>query len=205
MSEYGYVNTDFPNDVFNEDSLKAEIAANEGITTALSYIHASEDTETGLTAVSFHFPTDLSQDEQTALDAVVAAHQGVPPIEVVFHASSSLVGQPVEVTAPGGEWEEIGGAVTTPSFFTPNVAACKGRIVGEYKTQGSGAKLRICEDGVDSGQFEVPDSGGVWTKMQWYSTTAPTVGTHSYTLEGQLNGASSFSVKFTAVSLLEFR
>jgi hypothetical protein len=204
MSQYDYEHTDFANDIFNEDQLQLEIAANETITTELDHIGSHENEETGVITVEFHFPTDLSGSEVTALDALVAAHQGNSPTVVNFLASSSLVGQIVEVTASDPTWEEIGGAVTTPSFFTPNVAACKGRIVGEYRTQGTGAKLRVCEDGVDSGQFEVPDSEGAWAKMQWFSTEAPTVGTHTYSLEGQRNGATSFEVKFTAISLLEF-
>jgi hypothetical protein len=205
MSQHDYEHTDFANDTFNEDQLKLEIAANETITAELDHIHSHEDVETGVITVEFYFSTELSGAEVTALDALVAAHQGNPPTTVRFLASSKLLNLEVAVTEPGPEgWQALGGAVTTPSFFTPNVAACLGRIVGEYKAIGSGAKLRITEDGVDSGQHELADTQGAWTKMQWFSGQAPAPGTHSYVLEGQLNGATSAAVRFIAVSLLEF-
>ena len=42
--------------------------------------------------------------------------------------------------------------------------------------------------------------------MQWFSADAPTPGTHPYILEGQLpeSGATVLTVKYVAVSLLEF-
>lgn len=204
MSTHDYQHTDFANDTFNEDQLELEISAAEGITAELVGISSHEDLETEITTVTFKFATDLGSEE-AALDALVAAHQGNPPARVVFHASSKLVGTEVALTEPGPDgWQVLGGAVTTPSFFTPNVAACRGRAVGEYKAVGSGAKLRITEDGVDSGQHELADTQGAWEKMQWFSSTAPQVGIHAYVLEGQLDGATSAAVRFVAVSLLEF-
>jgi len=194
---------------FNEDSLKLEVAADENITTTLNSITSEEGIDengdpTGTATITFHFESALTSGEETALDSLVAAHTGTPPLVPVYRASSKILTEEKSVTESGPGWEVLGGAVTTPSFFTPNVAACKGRVVGEYKSQGTGAKLRICEDGVDSGQFDVPDTSGAWTKMQWFSTTAPVVGTHTYTIEGQLNDATSCSVRFVDVSLLEF-
>lgn len=205
--EYDYLNTDFPNDIFNEDSLKNEIAANESITTSLDYIRSSEDVDAGTTTVYFGFASELSQDEQTALDGVVAAHQGTPPMQVIWHASSVLTDSEKSTTDTDPDWTELGGAVTTPDFFTPNIQNCKGRVVGKVKTNGSGAKLRLREDTTTppSG-YDVPDTGGEWMNMQWFSPDAPTAGTHEYTLEGQLptSGATQLSVKYVAVSLLEF-
>lgn len=212
MSVYDYAHTDFLNDVFNEDSLEAEVAADESITTALDNVTSIEaidenDDPTGNFTVTFHFPTDLSAEEQTALDALVAAHTGAPPVSVKWHASSVLTDHEKSATDTAPDWTELGGAVTTPIFFTPNIAACKGRIVGQYKTNGTGAKLRLREgDSTPTAPFDVPDSGGEWAEMQWYSSDAPTAGTHPYILEGQLpeSGATILSVKYVAVSLLEF-
>jgi len=205
--EYDYLNTDFPNDTFNEDSLKLEVQANESITTTLDYIRSHENVGEGTTTVSFGFALELSQDEQTALDEVVAAHQGNPPIQVKWHASSVLTDSEKTVAAVDPEWTELGGAVTTPSFFTPNVQNCKGRVVGKVKSNGTGAKIRLRENTtIPSGGYDVPDTGGEWVNMQWFSPDAPTEGTHEYTLEGQLPvaGATQLAVKYVAVSLLEF-
>lgn len=205
--EYDYLNTDFPNDIFNEDSLKLEVQANESITTQLDYIRSHEDIEEETTTVYFGFAAELSQDEQTALDGVVAAHQGNPPMQIIWHASSVLTDSEKTATGVDPTWEELGGAVTTPSFFTPNIQNCKGRVVGKVKTNGAGAKLRLRENTtVPSGGYDVPDTGGEWANMQWFSPDAPTEGTHEYILEGQLPaaGATELSVKYVAVSLLEF-
>lgn len=205
--EYDYLNTDFPNDVFNEDSLKLEIGANETITTALDYIRSHEDVQAGTITVYFGFAAELSQAEQTALDGVVAAHQGTPPVQVTWLASSVLTDSEKTATDVDPAWTELGGAVTTPDFFTPNIQSCKGRIVGKVKTNGTGAKLRLREDDTTpSGGYDAPDTGGEWTNMQWFSPDSPTAGTHEYILEGQLpsSGATELSVKYVAVSLLEF-
>jgi hypothetical protein len=208
---YEKLNTDFPNDVFNEDSLKQEIAAKAEITTELVGITSHEDVETEITTVYFIFESGLSAGELTALDEVVAAHQGNPPTVVVFHASSKLTDQERETVDTDPGWTELGGAVTSPGFFVgydpARLAACKGRVVGEFKTNGTGAKLRLHENGTEpSSDHELPDSGGEWAKMQWFSPDAPTEGTHLYKLEGQLpvSGATELWVKYVAVSLLEF-
>lgn len=71
MSMYEYVKGDaFP------EQLKAEIEADENITTGLDYIYCSEPEYLRVCFVS-----DLSQDEKTALDSVVSAHTpSYPPI-----------------------------------------------------------------------------------------------------------------------------
>jgi hypothetical protein len=205
--EYSYLSTDFPNDRFDEDSLMAEVKADESITTTLDHIRSHEDTEEGAITVYFGFAEELSQDEQTALDAVVAAHQGNPPMQVIWHASSVLTDSEKSASDVAPDWTEMGGSVTTPSFFTPNIQNCKGRVVGKVKTNGTGAKLRLRENTtIPSGGYDVPDTGSEWVNMQWFSPDSPTAGTHEYVLEGQLpeSGATELSVKYVAVSLLEF-
>ena len=55
--------------------LQQEIEADAGITTAIDFIVVDG------TSLSIHFVTDLSGGEITALDAVVAAHTGIPSVE----------------------------------------------------------------------------------------------------------------------------
>lgn len=208
MSEYSYAHTDFANDVFNEDSLKQQVAANETITTELSYIKSSEAVDengdpTGNFTVVFGFPTDLSSGEEDALDALVAAHTGTPPTCCKFHASSTIIGKEEDIT--DADWAVLGGVVTTPEFFCPTLAGIKARIVGSYNTNGAGAEIRIVEDGSTVlGTFELPDSSQAWAQMQWFTTAVPSAGTHEYTLEAKLNGATAAAVRFVSMSLLEF-
>ena len=113
MSKYDYVHTDFPNNVFNEDTLRAEVAADSTIEATLSRISSSEDLDTGVTTVSIYFTTDLSTEEQTALDAVVAEHTGEGP------PSAS----PVILSRPDGEHVPIsqdGGVRFAPTFEDTN-------------------------------------------------------------------------------------
>jgi hypothetical protein len=208
MSEYSYAHTDFANDIFDEDALKQQVDANGTITTELSYIKSAESVDedgnpTGNFTVVFGFPTDLTGGEETALDALVAAHDGAPPTKVRFHASSTILHDEANITE--SDWTTIGGVVTTPEFFCPTVACLKARIIGSYNTNGTGAELRIVEDGTTVlGSFELPDSSQAWAQMQWFTTTPPTSGTHEYTIEGKLGTATSAKVRFVSMSLLEF-
>jgi hypothetical protein len=205
--EYDYADTDFLNDVCNEDRFTAEIAADETITTDLDYIRSSEDLDTGDITVYVGFASSLSGGEETALDALVAAHTGAPPTQVIWHASSVLAECPHGAEATDPNWDELGGTVTTPDFFTDTPQNCKGRVVGMVKTNGTGAKLRLREDDdTPSGGYDVPDTSGEWQAMQWFTPDNATAGTHSYILEGQLptSGATQLEVKYVAVSLLEF-
>jgi hypothetical protein len=152
------------------------------------------------------FDDPLSPGDKVVLDSVVAAHDGKPLTVVKFHASSVLTDHEREVTSTDPTWIEVGGTVTTPSFFSKNLLACRGRIVGMCRANGEGAKLRLCEDVSPSDSFSIPDTAGAWVEMQWFSSTAPTEGIHEYRLEGQLptEGATEAAVKYVAVSLLEF-
>lgn len=193
---------DFPNQAVNEDKLKAQILAAE-LAVQLEQIRTSCNEDGTTCTCSVDFAAELSQAEQDQLDAVVAAHDGAPPTSIKFHAASKLVEAEVALTNPSG-FDVLGGVVTTPSFFTATLAACLGRIVGKCKAQGDGAELRLVEDGTTvMGTFTIPDSADAWQNMQWFTTTPPTAGTHEYTIEGKLNGATSAAVRFTSLSLLE--
>lgn len=202
VMKYTYsVSGDFPNQKVNDDALTLEINGSAISSAALSYITIHDN------ECDIWFDGELSAEDQTTLDGVVAAHQGVQPLAVRFLASSVLTDHETTVTDTAPGWTELGGAVTTPSFFSSNLPFCKGRVVGQYKTNGEGAKIRLREgDAIPTEDTTLPDSGGEWANMQWYPADAPTEGTHAYTLEGQLptSGATAMSVKYVAVSLLEF-
>jgi hypothetical protein len=196
---------DFPNQAVNEDKLTAAIAASDpAISSAqLEAIRTAEDEETAAVTCMIDFDGDLSAGDQTQLDAIVAAHDGQPPTKICFHASSKLLEGEAAITNPSG-FDVLGGVVTTPDFFTANLAACLGRMVGSCKATGEGAELRLVEDGATVlGTFAITDSSGAWGQMQWFTSTPPSAGTHTYTIEGKLNGATSAAARFTSLSLLE--
>lgn len=152
-TEYDYLNTAFLNDVFNEDKLKDEIAAAVAITTALDYIRSSEDVQAGTTTVYFGFASDLSAGEQSTLDAVVAQHDGQPPVEwEVVHIPAPLKSVQAgasEVIANDRPAIEVQPGVTAfgaSSFpWKKRNGYTTIRIAGHFilKASGTGASVRI--------------------------------------------------------------
>jgi hypothetical protein len=207
-TEYSYPHTDFANDTFNEDALKQQVAADTLITKDLDYIKSAEAVDgngdpTGNITIMFGFAEALPAGDKTALDALVAAHDGNPPTQVRYHASSTILHDEQDVT--DADWTVLGGVVTTPEFFCPSLACIKARIIGSYNTNGAGAEVRIVEDGTTVlGTFALPDSSQAWAQMQWFTTTQPTSGTHEYTLEAKRGTATAAKVRFVSMSLLEF-
>jgi hypothetical protein len=206
MSHYSYPQDAFSNG-WNEDRLKEEVEQNYTIQTELTGVNSKELVEddgvpTGNFMVTFYFVDDLSDEEKSALDDLVADHTGLPPVKCKFHASSTIIHGEEQITE--SEWVALGGVVTTPQFFCP-VDEIKARIVGSYKTDGNGAQIRVVEDGTRVlGTFDLPGSASQWTQMQWFTTTPPTEGTHEYTIEAIKGVAGSAAVRFVSMSLLEF-
>jgi hypothetical protein len=195
------ISEDFPNQKVHSISLKTAVDALELESATLQYINTDGDD------CFLVFDIEPSSEDITAIDGVIDAHTGNPSPVVVWHASSVLAESEKSTSDTDPNWTELGGSVTTPNFFTPNVAACLGRVVGMVKTNGTGAKLRLREgEVIPTGGYNVPDTEGEWTAMQWFAPDHPTAGTHSYALEGQLptSGATELKVKYVAVSLLEF-
>lgn len=71
---------------------------------------------------------------------------------------------------------------------------------------GDGAQIRIVEDEVRvmSPEGDLPDSGSAWTLIPGLSTDVPSLaGQHSYRVQGRLRSATSASIRFTSISLIE--
>lgn len=140
---------------------------------------------------------EMDQSEKDAVDAALA-----PPTQIRFHGSSTIV--QAEAGVPAGDWVSIGGVVTTPEFFAP-VASLKSRVIGSYKASGNGAELRLVEDGTKVlATFALPDTTDAWATMQWFTTEQGSEGTHAYSLQARLGKATSASVRYVSMSLLEF-
>lgn len=156
------------------------------------------------------FTAVLSSAEEATLAALVAAHVGTAQIALIFKASVLAVGDEKAILGVT-EWEDLGGVVTSPSYFIPDVQKAIARIVGDCRADGAGAELRIIEDGegtdpprVMSASAPIPDTLGGWQLLPPFNTNqSPSEGQHLYRLQGRLNGATSAAVRYTSLTLME--
>ena len=193
------VDADFPNQKVNPTSLKNEILASS-IQTEFEYIFVKGD------ACDIYFVSEITAEELTTLNGVVAAHQGNPPVSFKMHASSSVINGVREVTSDT-EWQEAGGVVTNLAFFVPDVSKAWGRLSGEVRVSGSGAKLRIIRNSDDAvctpADVELSDTGGEWVVVSfWANQNQPEI-PDRFELQGKLDGAVSLEVRDYSISLLE--
>ena len=152
------------------------------------------------------FATDLTAEEKAALDLYMtdAGYAVVSAAWPLFHAATTVTSDEVLITTL--DWMDLGGVVTTPDFFCDDLARLFGRVIGEYRAVGTGAQLRIVEDGVRvmSPEGDLPDTAAAWVLTPGLMTDQPSLaGKHTYTLQGRLNGAISASIRFTSMSLIE--
>lgn len=124
-----------------------------------------------------------------------------------FLASSKLAEGTVKIVSDQ-DWDLIGGVVTTPDFFLPDLSRALGRVL--CSVNGDGGQLRIIErqeDGTETDlkqpAVEVSDTAGGWKTVRFWMSGVPTNGTNEYRLEGRLNGATGLQVRFVTLSLLE--
>lgn len=129
--------------------------------------------------------------------------------QLVFRASSKIVELEQVLTNTTG-FDTLGGVVTTPTFFVANPAMIVGRCVGAFKAVGTGAQLQILEileDGTVNNltptPFDIPDSADEWKNQGFNIQVPPSAGMNRYLLEGKLNGATSASVEFVSMSIME--
>jgi hypothetical protein len=144
--------------------------------------------------------------DQTEVESLIAVHDGQPPVDAVFVSSSKVVSG--EKAIQSTSWETLGGVVTSPSYFVPDLSEVFARIVGSAKTTGGTIELRFVEENgsgdtvLHSSAWEVSDTSGAWAPISFTTNVAPTEGTYAYRLDGKLGTASSASVRFMSASLL---
>lgn len=207
---YNYtISTAFPNQKVNATALEEQIENDSAITTALDFINA------GITPdiCAITFVDALTAPEETALDAVVAAHQGVL---VIYKMDGVLpvgaVGsQPVVITEDVN-WQLIDICVTRPSFFSSDMNSLFGVVNGCYN--GDGGQMRIVE--VVEGQpnedktnppIDLTDTGGSMVILQFTTNVPPrkTAIPNQYRVEARLNGATNLSVQAMNFGIVEFK
>jgi hypothetical protein len=76
-SRYKYEFSEFLNDTCDAQKLQLQILDSTGVTTTVEGVTVKYPEEETL----IDFETDLSAEEETALDGIVAAHDGVPIVE----------------------------------------------------------------------------------------------------------------------------
>jgi len=119
---------------------------------------------------------------------------------------SSKISSAEEAVVAVSTWQDLGHPVaSTPDSLVPDLAQAKGRASGYYKMTGAGGKLAIFQndDANPMGSLVLADTAGAWMAFGFTTSTAPTAGTHLYSIRGRLDGATLLSVK--AISLTLFR
>lgn len=204
MTEYTYQLSDTASGAVDAKRLYLEI-----LDAALGPSSLSVDGE-----IVVAFDAALSADDETALSAVVASHQGNPLTVIHLRETISFVQAERGVTAAAGSWEILGGVVTRPSFFG-DVAKQLGRVTAMVQaTAGAGGEMplfRVVEDDgtsvreLTSVPAELPDTGGSWSPIIFNTDVPPSDATveYEYRIEGSLNGAVDFRIRHGSFSLVE--
>lgn len=106
------------------------------------------------------------------------------------------------------DWDPIGGVSVNASFYVPDLTKAFAIVQFEHKAVGTQAQLRLVEIDADenvrvlAGPYDIPASAKFKTgKMQ--TNAVPGAGDMTYELQGRLNGATSASVRYGSVVLIE--
>lgn len=159
----------------------------------------------------FTFADVLPAPDEAALDAICAAHTGVRVVTTMESSSPVVVGE-VSVTE-NATWQTIAEVTTTPSFFTDNLADLFGRIVGEYKAVAGGGgelpQIQVCEKVAglpDEDKMNPPidmAAAADWVTFGESTNVVVRNGYHNiYVFQARLNGAASFEMKWTTMSMI---
>jgi hypothetical protein len=151
----------------------------------------------------------LTPAQIAAMQAAIAAHIPNPYVNVVFYASSTLVTKPTPLVGIDPLWTDIATTITTPAFFSSELANIWGTLLGVYSATGTGAKLRLLEtdpDGANSvvvGEWALADTAGVNAQLDASTAPGSLSGlTKRYVLQGQLNGALAASLSTCEAALV---
>ena len=205
MAETTYeyaISTDFPNGVVNVAKFKDEVLALELATAALVRISANAAKD----VCAVVFDGDLSAGDEAALVGSVAAHDGEDPTRFEYIAPTKLVEGILSVETDG-DWSDLGGTVTTLGSFVCDVSCAWGRVVGQVRTSGAGAELRVIRESdgavMQASPVVLADSAGTWVNVQFWANQNQPSGIDCFILQGRRNGATLLEVRYFSMSLLE--
>jgi hypothetical protein len=161
----------------------------------------------------FTFANALPAPDEAQLDAICAAHTGIRVL-TTMESAFPVVRDEVAVTEDVN-WQTLAEVVTTPSFFTDpgDLANLFGRIVGEYKAVAGGGgelpQLQVCEKVAglpDEDKISPPAdmaAAAAWATFGVSTDVTVRDGYHNtYIVQARLNGAVSFDIKWTTMSMI---
>lgn len=195
-------------DTFHAECASASFAAKFlGITTTY-------DAGDSPTNVDVELNAALDGAEKTELDGLVAAHDGTPPVKVLPRMTLQVINGEKTVDDIDPSWTVMGGIIADLSVLVPDLTKSIGRFVGDYKTSGTGCKVRICEDNgqskVELASANLPNTSDAWKHDAHLDTDPQSVpfrtGRNRYTLEMQrpdaLTTASLRDANLTLIEIL---
>lgn len=160
---------------------------------------------------TFAFANPLSPGDEATFDAIIAAHTGIAAV-TSMKASNPVVGATHSVTEDI-TWELLAEIITTPSFFTEDLADLVGRIVGSYKaTAGGGGELpqiKVIEKVTgEADEDKLPPynmaAQATFTNFGVSTTVPVRDGYHNhYCVMARLNGSALFELQWTTLSMLD--
>ncbi len=149
-----------------------------------------------LTALDVMLNEDLEPAEKTALDVIVAAHDGTPTPGFEMVWSSQIMNGEKTCDDVTPAWTVMASTVGSPLNLIEDATIAQGEFVGDYKTSGAGCKVRLVEEKEGATPVDVvlkeatmPDTSGVY-KRDATVKTDPSVtpyrsGRNRYRLEMQ--------------------
>jgi len=202
MSTETYNLDDTANAVLDMQALKKEINDNTTITTECLDVSAPNHEGD----FNIEFEGDLGGGEKTELGSVVGAHPGTPLTTYQFIANTKLVEDEKTVTSDSS-FEQVGGVVTKVDEFAATLSKVVGRVRGSAKVSGSGAQIQLVEEGspdtvMHTSDWDLADTSGAWVEFEFVTDVTPSAGTQTFRLDGRLDGATSFELRFVSLTLL---
>lgn len=201
MNEFN-IAADTANGLVNSDQLEYEIAA------AIPLVplgHINVNVRPG--KLDVYMTAALSPADEAVLTAVVAAHQGfgvVAELKGTIHIANGET-----VVNQDASWQVLGGIVTTPRFFFPDVTKIIARIIGQHKGTGGQVSLNEDMDGNPDEEkinpfFELPDTLGEWKRFKVDSNVSPRDGLrNAYVPRTRLNGTANLSIRYATISMIK--
>jgi hypothetical protein len=181
----------------NGDQLELSIIYDTAITIALDPTGGINVNQPDPGKCNIWFADPLPAPDKAALDAIVAAHQGIGIITTMFGSMPIPAG---DITEPGPDWQELESIITTPTFFVDGFPASLPSILGRVilQVKGDGGQIQLVEqiegqpDVVIAGPQALPDTAGSWATIKMDTHTPPRDGVRNrYCTVAQLNGATS--------------
>jgi hypothetical protein len=175
LTKYTYsITGDFPNDAVAIEKLVVEID-DSSITTALDHVETAGD------VCDIWFDDALSGGDETTLDGLVAAHDGVSPVGTV----GSYVSSEGESSTTSTDWTEK--LTCEPGWFRAGDYAVDWSCEVKSSTPKTKLNLRVqLDDTTTLGESKTAYSDDMatdWVMQAGFTKTTLTAGTHTFDMD----------------------